>query len=178
MRHLKESGFIIKRTNLFDSDRFITIFTKKNGKVEMIARGVRKITSRRSSHIELLNHVNFQSIKTKKNYVLTEIEVIDSFYDLKEDYSKIGAIFLICELVDKFCPVAVSHEDIYNLIKSTLGLLREQDLSSSIFEFQVKLLTLLGFWDESRKFKSVWEIDRYIENLTERKIKTKNFFKI
>ena len=178
MRHLKDSGFVIKRTNLFDSDRFITFFTRNHGKAEMIARGVRKITSRRSSHIELLNLVNFQSVKTKKNYVLCEIEVVDTFSVLKEDYAKIGAIFLICELVDKLCPVGVSHEDVFDLIKFTVDKLEKQDLSSTLFEFQIKLLTALGFWDERRKFRNNWEIDRYIENLTERKIKTKNIFKM
>lgn len=178
MRYLKDSGFVIKRTNFFDSDRFITFFTRSYGKVEVLARGVRKITSRRSSHTEFLNLVNFQSVKTKKNYILTEIEVIDSFSDLKEDYSKIGAIFLICELVDKLCPPGVGHEDIFFLIKNTVDKLKSDEISSVLFDFQVKLLTILGFWDEKRKFKNGWEIDRYIENLTERKIKTKNYFKI
>ena len=178
MRHLKDSGFVIKRINFFDSDRFITFFTRNYGKIEVLARGVRKITSRRSSHIELLNLVNFQSVKTKKNYVLCEIEVIDSFFDLKEDYAKIGAIFLICELVDKLCPLGVGHEDIFVLIKNTVEKLKSEEVSFVMFNFQVKLLTALGFWDERRKFKNAWEIDHYIENLTEKKLKTKNFFKI
>ena len=74
MIYLKDVGFVVKRINLGEADRFVTIFTQNNGKIEVLAKGVRKITSKRSSHIELLNLVRFHSIKTSKNIILTEIQ--------------------------------------------------------------------------------------------------------
>ena len=177
MNSLKDTGFVIKRVNFFDADKFITIFTKNHGKIDVLAKGVRKITSRRSPHVELLNLINFQAIKTKKNYILTDVEVVSTSSHLKNNYEKVGIIFLICELVDKLCPVGVKHEDIFTLTKNTVNGFKIND-SCGLFDFQVSLLTCLGFWDAKRKFQNAWEIDRFIENVVERKIRTKAFFKL
>lgn len=178
MRHLKDFGFVIKRTNFFDSDKFVTIFTKNHGKLDVLAKGIRKINSRRSPHIELLNLIKFQTIKTRVNYILTDVEVIDAYCDMKVDYEKVGTVFLICELVNKLCPENVKHEDIFFLIQKTVGEIRGDNAFSSLLDFQVKLLTILGFWDAKRKVSSSFEIDRFIENVIEKKIRTKLFFKL
>jgi len=85
MRYLKDQGFVIRRINFGDSHRFITLFTKNNGKVEVVAKGVRKITSKRASSVELLNLIEFQSVHTSKNFILTEVKLLDSFENLKQD---------------------------------------------------------------------------------------------
>ena len=54
-RAYKTEAIIIKRRNFGEADRILTILTKNYGKIQVRAPGVRKITSRRSSHIELLN---------------------------------------------------------------------------------------------------------------------------
>ena len=50
-------GLILKRANFGEADRMLTILTKNLGKISVVARGVRKITSRRAGNVELLNLV-------------------------------------------------------------------------------------------------------------------------
>lgn len=178
MRYLKDTGFVIKRYNVGDADRFVTLFTQHYGKVDVLAKGVRKLSSRRSPHIELLNLVRFQTVKTRKNAILTEVEVIESFSELKENYSMVSMIFLICELIDRLCPHHVKHEDVFLLIQKTLQQLTQNSLRSSISNFQVGLLTSLGFWDSKKRFNTSYDIDRFIEQIAERKIRTKAVFKL
>ena len=59
MRSFKTEGIVIKRRNFNEADRIITVFSKRNGKINIKASGVRKITSRRSPHLELLNYSIF-----------------------------------------------------------------------------------------------------------------------
>jgi len=54
MKSYKTEGIIIKRKNFGEADRILTIFTKNKGKISIVAKGVRKINSRRAPHIELL----------------------------------------------------------------------------------------------------------------------------
>lgn len=175
MRFLNDTGFVIKRVNVGETDRFITVFTKNHGKQELIAKGVRKISSRRASHLELLNKIKFNSIKTRKNYILTENEVINAFSNIKDSHLRIGYIFLICELIDKLCPYNQKHEDIFDLINSVSHDLKEANFLDHIHYFQKKLLTVLGFWDSKRNFASLSDIEQYIELITERRLKSKAF---
>jgi DNA repair protein RecO (recombination protein O) len=44
-------GIILKRRNLGETDRILTVFSRQYGKIKILAKGVRKINSRRSGHI-------------------------------------------------------------------------------------------------------------------------------
>jgi DNA repair protein RecO (recombination protein O) len=120
MQFLKDFGFVIKRTNIGEADKFLTIYTQNNGKVEVLAKGVRKIKSRRSGSIELLNLIKFQAVKTRKNFILTEVEVVNSFEEVKQDYSSVQLVFLVCELLNALCPVGEVNVQVFNLLKFTL----------------------------------------------------------
>jgi len=104
MRNLKVDGIILKRKNVGEADRILTVFTKQFGKLSIKAAGVRKIASRRASHIELLNLVQMGLYKGQGMHVLTEAVSTESFSSIKADLTKVGFAYHICELVDGLCP--------------------------------------------------------------------------
>ncbi|RJQ26258.1 DNA repair protein RecO [Candidatus Parcubacteria bacterium] len=176
MKYLKDTGFVIKKVNLGDADRFVTILSKNHGKVEVLAKGVRKITSRRASALEPLNLIKFQAIERKKTPLLTEVELINPFSSSKNSLSNISLIFLVCELVDKLCPYGQKNESVFNLVGQTLNKISLQNISSTIFNFEKELITILGFWDANKDFRNQDDIQSYIESIIERKIKTTVMF--
>src|SRR3990167_6479602 len=93
MRAHKTEGIVLKRKSLAEADRIITVFSKHYGKISLMAKGVRKITSRRSPHIELLNYSKFSI--------------------LKKDLKKIGYAYHICELVDSLCAENQESQQIF-----------------------------------------------------------------
>jgi len=178
MRYLTDIGFVLKRTNFGDSDRYITIFTKYHGKIEVMARGVRKITSRRASHVETINLIRFQSIKGSKNFILTEATVVKSYSALKNDLKCIEKIFLLCELINLLCPPHERHTEVFSLLDNLLTKIEDSGLENVNFlAFQQNLLILLGFWDGKKEFVDDTQVRYFIENLVERKLKSKTFFK-
>jgi len=54
-RSYKAEGIILKRINFSEADKILTIFTKRHGKVRAIAKGVRRLTSRKAGSVELFN---------------------------------------------------------------------------------------------------------------------------
>jgi DNA repair protein RecO (recombination protein O) len=174
MQFLKDHGFILRRINFGDSDRYITIFTKNHGKIEVVAKGIRKITSRRAAACELLNLVEFQSVRTAKNFILTEVRLIDSFEHLKRELAHIKKVFLMCELLDAVMPAGVRHPDVFDLIERASRKMNESEKNMAYF--QAKLLSLLGFWDGRASFKNEAHVKNFIEQIIERKLKTPQAF--
>lgn len=174
MQFLRDRGFVLKRINFGDSDRYITIFTKNHGKIEVLARGVRRITSRRASSVELLNLIEFQAVRSHKNYVLTEVKLIDSFHELKKDINNIKKVFLMCELIDVVLPREARHPDVFDLIERAARRIAENE--KNIHYFQAKLLTILGFWDQKFAFKNEAHLDQYTEQIIERKLRSRHLF--
>ena len=172
MRSFKTEGIVIKRRNFQEADRIITVFSKRNGKISIKAAGVRKITSRRSPHIELLNHSIFNLHQGKSLATLTEVESINNFSNLKNSLEKIGVAYYVCELVDGLCAENQENTQIFELLENILKRISiEENYEDLIYEFELELLRLLGFY----KHTGVVKLDtvKFIEQILERKLKTK-----
>lgn len=174
MQYLKDIGFIVRRVNVGDADRFITLFTRNNGKVEIMAKGVRKITSKRASSVELLNKISFQAVRSSKNYILTEVELISPCSHMKKDLVAMQGLFLISELIHVLCPHNQKQTSIFNLLEDTLHVDKFKT-DYDLFDFQVKLLAYLGYWDPARTFSGQEDLTEFIEQITERKLRTPAF---
>ena len=179
MRSYKTEAIIIKRRNFNESDRIITILTRDMGKLSVKAQGVRKITSRRSSHIELLNHTQISLYKASHIPVLVEAQMINSFAEIKNDLQKTGFAYHMCELIDGLCPEGQEQHGIFTLLKNTLNqlsLVNSDELVFTIHNFEIGLLTQLGFWHDSAQASKDLDTGQFIESILERKLKSNRIF--
>lgn len=147
-------GLVIKRTNYSEADQILTIFTKNRGKVSAIAKGSRKLTSRKGGHLELLNHSIFSLAEGKSLYIITEAETIEPFSEIKSDLDKSSLGYYLAEFIDEFLPEAQRSYPFFRLCLMALGYLNDAEEKSSqvlIHAFELKALTALGFAPEIRK---------------------------
>lgn len=138
-------GLILKRSNFGEADRVLTVLTDRYGKISVIARGVRKITSRRAGNIELLNRVKLHLFKAK-SYTLNEAESLETFQTVKNNLTLSTTAFHVIELVNRLVPPEQKNAQIYSLTLSILRLLESNPRQIFVRAFEVKILTLLGFW--------------------------------
>lgn len=138
-------GLILRRSNFGEADRVLTILTDRYGKISVIARGVRKITSRRAGNIEILNRVKLHLFKSK-SYTLSEAESIETFQIVKDNLTLATTAFHILELIDRLVVEEQRNPQVYNLTVSVLQLLEKNPRQIFIRAFEVKLLSILGFW--------------------------------
>lgn len=174
MRAHTVQGIILKRKNIGEADRILTVFTKEQGKIRILAKGVRKITSKRASHIEPLNKTSLTIYKGQGMPILTEAVALNQFDTLKTDLHKVGLSYHICELVDGLCPENQENKEIFFLLESILEKLTEKEkVDIHIHEFEVQLLTHLGYYSEGTHDISGAKASFFIENILERKLKTR-----
>jgi DNA repair protein RecO (recombination protein O) len=178
MYYIKDTGFIIRRRNVSEADRYITILTRNNGKIEVLAKGVKKLTSRRAPQLELVNKISFQAVSktVDARLVLTEVELVSSHTDLKDSLGKIKDLFVICELVLALCPYHQKQEEIFRLLEKSM-IDMKKDAIRAIENFQTQLLVVLGYWDQNRAFVNNSDMVRFTENIMERKLQSSGYFK-
>lgn len=171
MSTYKTEGIILKRRNFGEADRILTVFTKKHGKIKVLAKGVRRITSRRGPNVELFNLVTLFIHKGRNFDILTEAQVQDSFGWIRKKLELIGLAYHICELVDGLCAEHQPHPKVFDLL---VKILSELD-SGLIHKFEIDLLCELGFLPS---YVSIDKINTtsFVEQLLERRLKTKNLW--
>ncbi|SRR5258708_34581240 len=173
MRTVTVEGIIIKRVNVGEADRILTVMTRDLGKVSVKATGVRRITSRRSSHVELLNVARLYLYKGKGMMVLTEVVMMESFEGLKADLRKIGFAYHVCELVNGLCPENQENRQVYDLLKRTFErLTAQEDLVRVASQFEIDLLRLLGYWSYEKELSHLQAVG-VIEEILERRLKSR-----
>lgn len=145
MRGFKTEGVILKRRDFGEADRILTIFTLHRGKISVLAKGVRRITSRRAGNVELLNRVSMFLHQTKGMPILTEAESLDTYQKLKEDLTLSTYAYHIIELVDKLTAENQESRILYGHIVEVLRRLEKAPRQLLIRAFEVKILSYLGF---------------------------------
>ena len=174
MRTHKTEGIILKRRNWGEGDRILTVLSKSNGKIQVKAPGVRRITSRRSPHIELLNFSELTLYRGSSNFLptLTEAHTIEDFSTIKEDLGKIGYAYYICELTNGLCADNQENRKVFSLLKATLHELCDSlDSRKVVKYFERELLNNLGFWLEANLLMTR-DSEEVMEKILERKLKT------
>lgn len=168
-------GVILKRRNYQESDRVITIFTRGYGKITAIAKGVRKVSSRRAGHLEVFTQARFVFYQGKTWDHITEVFSLAQFESFRRDLTRASFAYYACELLDYLLPDRQSHEYVYDRFIRSLQTVSMQssviDLQKEIYEFALHILRLLGFLPESH-YVHESSIHRFVESITERKLKT------
>lgn len=173
MRTYKIEGIVLKRRNLGEADRILTILSRESGKISVKAPGVRRIKSRRSAHIELLNLCQLTLYSGSKNFmpIVTEAQTLENFFGVKKNLKKIGYAYYICELINGLCADNQENRNVFFHLKSTLSnLSKTKDAHALIKKFEKDLLSELGFWSEAKLLKTQ-DSRTVMERLLERKIK-------
>ena len=116
---------MLKGMPLGDRDRLISLYTQDYGRIRLVARGIRKISSKLSGHLDTFNRV-FVNISSRSSIdSISGGEVVETFRDLKTDLKITARAFYIVELIDDFVADGSVNEELYTLLLTTL---RELDV--------------------------------------------------
>ena len=116
-------ALIIRRSDVGEADRILTIYTPHHGKLSVTARGVRKMTSKLAGHLELFIHTRLQLAKGRSFDVVTESRVVQPFRSLREDLSRISQGYYVAELLDQMTPDESDNLALFRLTCETLAAL-------------------------------------------------------
>lgn len=169
MHSYTDIGLVIKRHNLGEADKLITLYSKDHGKVTLKARGVRKLTSKRAGSIDLFNYIKFHAVSGRGEIdTLTEVENISDFSNWKIHLGRVNIAYQLCELVDKLTPDHEPHPEIFNILKDLLLKIGELglDWELEIVNWKLSILEKLGYWDKSKVFDG--DVNQFVESVSER----------
>ena len=142
----KTEAIVLKRMNLGEADRILTLYSPNLGKFRAIAKGVRRPKSKMGGHLELLTHSSLMLARGQNLDIITQSQTIDSFPHLRDNLLRTSVALYAAELVDQFAAEHVENYPLYRLFLNTLGWLCEaQDTELTLRYFELNLLTHLGY---------------------------------
>jgi DNA repair protein RecO (recombination protein O) len=146
-RSFRVEAVVLRHADWGEADRLLTLYTRERGKVRAIAKGARKIRSRKAGHLEPFTRVTLQLARGHDFLIVTQADTLDAYLPIHENLVKTSHAAYIVELLDRF-----TYEDdtenfnIFRLLSEALARIeKESDPWLAIRYYEVQLLDLLGY---------------------------------
>ncbi len=144
---ISDIGIIINQKRFGEADKFVRILTRNHGLIDTVAKGARRLISKKSSHLDDLNLIKFQTNRGKEPQYLSQVETIDNFKLIKNNLKKIRTCFYLTEILNQTLPLYQPDEELFVRFKNFLVALDQAEDSDRelAVEFQEFLINRLGF---------------------------------
>ncbi len=145
-RVYKTTGIVLRHRKLGEADKILTLFTPNQGKLDAVAKGVRRPTSKLAGHVEPLIYSTFLLAQGRELDIVTQAETVEPLTPLRDDLERVGRALYAAELVDRFTPERQESYPVFRLLLETLRRLATRDeLDLVLRYFEVQLLHELGY---------------------------------
>jgi len=153
MAVIKTKGIIIKRINLGEADKILTIITGDRGKIRVVARGVRRPNAKLSGFLELFRYNDYLLAEGRNLDIITGAATIESFRQISLNLRKIGLAYYVAEIIDKLVEETQEADRVFDLVYAVFKEINSNrlplDFIKGFFEFNI--LSALGFKPELNK---------------------------
>ncbi|HET7700406.1 MAG TPA: DNA repair protein RecO [Candidatus Limnocylindria bacterium] len=119
-RTYRAEAIVLRTLDLGEADRILVLFTRHFGKVHVVAKGIRRATSRMAGHAEPLTHATYQMARGRELDVLTGAEARAIYPALREDLGRIAAGWYCAELTDRFTVERAPSAPLFDLLETAL----------------------------------------------------------
>lgn len=141
----KAEGIVIRRINLGEADRLVTLFCRDQGKVIAAAKGARKPKSRFAGRLELFSHVRVLLAVGRTLDVVSQVEVATTFGALREDLDRFAYAAFAVELADRATADREPAPDLFRSLRTALDLMQTGDPQLIALWFAAQLLVHTGY---------------------------------
>ena len=137
---------ILRRADYGEADRMLTLMTPGMGKLRVMAKGARKITSRKAGHIDLFMRSQLLLAQGRTFDIVTQADLIDSHRELREDVLRMSYAHYLSELADQFAQEGQEDTRLYGLLVDGLNRLSTApDPRLAVRYFEMQLLSATGY---------------------------------
>lgn len=132
----RTDGLILKKIDIGEADQLLVLFTKDFGRIEVLAKGIRKITSKLRSAIDIFYLSEIEFVQGKNQKKLTDALLKEKFLSSRKDLKKLSALYKL--------------SDVFN------ELIKEEEKDEKLWRFFLKILFLLERMESDNRLINFW----------------------
>jgi DNA repair protein RecO (recombination protein O) len=175
-RSYKVDAIVLARRNIGETDKLLILYTKQYGKKQVIAKGIRKINSRRASHLEVFSEITAILYQNRNIDLVTEVNSIRPLPILQKKLGRIAYAYIAVELVDRLTAENQENYLIFQKLVNFLNFLNNkntnlQSAKKELYEFKISLLSELGFIEKNIIYQDD-ELEKILIKILEGEIKS------
>jgi DNA repair protein RecO (recombination protein O) len=169
-RQFRTPAIILKRFDMGEADRLLTLITPHHGKIEVVAKGARKLTSAKTGHVELFTRADMLIHRGRDLGIVAQAEMTAPYIPLRDNLTLGAYAAYAAEMADRF---TTSGDDdtarLFTLLDETFErLCTDPDPRLALRYYELHLLDVVGFRPELNEcvigHEDVQPEDQYFSN--------------
>lgn len=143
----RDQGIVLRTHKLGEADRIVTVFLRDRGITRLVAKGVRRTTSKFGARLEPFMLVDVQCFEGRSLDTVTQAETLATYgATISSDYEMFEVANIIGETAEKLC-----HEDggraQYHLLHGALRALARRDIAPPLVRtsYLLRAVALAGW---------------------------------
>ena len=146
---LRTEAIVLRQRPIGDADKVCVLLSPAHGRMEAVARGVRKTTSRLAGHVDALSRGTFQLARGRSMYIVTQAQTLDAWPPLHDDIDRLSLAVGVAELIDRTAMPDVGSRSLYRLTQESLARVAEaDDPAAAVRWFRLRWLDQQGYQPE------------------------------
>jgi DNA repair protein RecO (recombination protein O) len=135
----------LRRRQLGEADRIVTLFTVTRGKLDAVAKGARRPRSHFGGRVEFLNECDFLMHRGRSLDVIVSAEIRNAPWTALVAPERFSVATVVAELIDAFCEPDLALPDVYELLVGAISAIAASDAPEHLLpRFSLRLLEMLG----------------------------------
>lgn len=123
----------------------MTLFTTESGKLDAVAKGIRRAKSHLAGRLEFANECELQMHRGRSLDVIVHADILNSPWQSLVEPDRFAVAQLVAELIDAFCEPDLALPDVYALVAGMLQAIASSDAPRALVpRFLLRLLSTLG----------------------------------
>jgi DNA repair protein RecO (recombination protein O) len=144
--YYQSRSIIIKSMDYRESDKLVTVFSEKEGKLGAIARGIKKPGSSLRASVQPFCHSLLFFHRGRGLDLVTQGKLLDFYGNSREDIKRTLYCIYLMELLDKALMDRVPMVQLYKLVLAVLEYINNNGLNPLVLRFfEMQLLIQLGY---------------------------------
>ena len=135
-------GIIIRHQNWREADKLLSIYSEEYGKIKVLAKGARKITSKLAGSLEPLILTKVMVARGKNNDTVVGSDVITNFKNTKNSLTKVWLAGWFCHLVNSSTKEHQKDARIFQLLLESLHYIEAPEIRAN----KLPLVKLYFIW--------------------------------
>ncbi len=144
---IRTKALVIREYTIGESDKYITLFTKEIGKIQVLAPRAKKSDKGFASGTQVFVYGDFMLTSFKDTYRLVGVEVIEMFHSIREDLMNLSYASYIMEFIQSVTEPELPQQDLLKLTLMTLKAFTRGEMIPQIIRrtFELRAMSLIGF---------------------------------
>jgi DNA repair protein RecO (recombination protein O) len=145
-RVYKTEAIVLRQRKLGEADKIVTLFSPNKGKLDAVAKGVRRTKSRLAGHLEPLTRGLYLLAEGRDLDIVTQAETVEGYASVRADLERLSRGLYCAELVDRLLPERSEAHPVFRHLAGALdNLCRTEQADLAVRYFESRLLDELGY---------------------------------